>query len=60
MEEKQDLFAIHSDTDTTCPVGAKIGCVLENIIGNIQSRFEEELETLHLSNILEGLGNREQ
>lgn len=60
VEERQDLFAIHADTDINCPVGAKIGCVLENINGNIQSRFEEELETLHLSNILEGLGNREQ
>lgn len=60
VEERQDLFAIHSDTNTTCPVGAKIGCVLENINGNIQSKFEEELENLHLSNILEGLGNREQ
>lgn len=60
VEERQDLFAIHSDTDINCPVGAKIGCVLEHINGNIQSSFEEELEALHLSNILEGLGNREQ
>lgn len=60
VEERQELFAIHSDTDKTCPVGARIGCVLEHINGKVQSRFEEELESLHLSNILDGLGNQEQ
>ena len=59
VENRQDLFSIHSDTNTACPVGAKIGCVLEHINEKIQSRFEEELESLHLSNILDGLGNHE-
>ena len=59
VEDRQDLFAIHSDTNTACPVGAKIGCVLEHVNGKIQSSFEEELESLHLSNILAGLGNHE-
>ncbi|SHM37897.1 Rrf2 family protein [Anaerosporobacter mobilis DSM 15930] len=59
VEDRQDLFAIHSDTNTACPVGAKIGCVLEHVNEKIQSSFEEELESLHLSNILAGLGNHE-
>ena len=55
VETRQDLFAIHSGTNITCPIGANIGCVLEHINGKIQSSFEEELETLHLSNIIDGL-----
>lgn len=57
VESRQDLFAIHSDTNTTCPVGAKIGFVLEDINGKVQLDFENELKTLHLSDILEGLGS---
>lgn len=56
VESRQDLFAIHSDTNTTCPVGAKIGFVLEDVNGKVQSDFESELKTLHLSDILDGLG----
>ncbi|MBS5931951.1 MAG: Rrf2 family transcriptional regulator [Clostridiales bacterium] len=59
VEDRQDLFAIHSNTNTACPVGAKIGCVLEHVNEKIQSSFEEELGSLHLSNILDGLGNHE-
>lgn len=57
VENRQDLFAIHSDTNSECPVGARIGCVLEGINRKIQYSFQEELETMHLSDILEGLGN---
>lgn len=55
VENRQDLFAIHSDTNQSCPVGAKIGCVLEHINGKIQTDFEEELKSLYLSDILDGL-----
>ena len=55
VESRQDLFAIHSDTNTSCPVGSKIGCVLEDINGKVQFEFEKELGNLHLSDILEGL-----
>ena len=55
VENRQDLFAIHSDTNATCPVGANIGCVLEHINGQIQSEFEKVLVSLHLSDILGGL-----
>lgn len=57
VENRQDLFAIHSDTNTTCPVGANIGCVLEHINGKIQLEFEAVLVSLHLSDILGGLGS---
>lgn len=57
VEKRQDMFAIHSDTNSECPVGARIGCVLKSINHKVQSSFWEELETIHLSDILEGLGN---
>ncbi|MDF2869238.1 MAG: ywnA [Anaerocolumna sp.] len=57
VENRQDLFAIHSDTNSECPVGARIGWVLEGINHKVQYSFQEELETMHLSDILEGLGN---
>lgn len=57
VESRQDLFAIHSDTNTECPVGAKIGFVLEDINRKVQLDFESELKSLHLSDILEGLGS---
>ncbi|MGG7058923.1 Rrf2 family transcriptional regulator [Clostridium nigeriense] len=55
VENRHDLFAIHSDTNKDCPVGSKIGYVLENINGKVQSDFEKMLECLHLSDILDGL-----
>lgn len=55
VENKHDLFAIHSNTNEKCPVGAKIVGVLENVNGKIQLDFEKMLESVHLSDILEGL-----
>lgn len=55
VENKHDLFAIHSNTNEKCPVGAKIVGVLENVNGKIQIDFEKMLESVHLSDILEGL-----
>lgn len=55
VEAKQDLFAIHADTNTACPVGAKIGKVLADLNQSVQTEFERELASLHLSDILEGL-----
>jgi len=55
VENRQDLFAIHQGTNEACPVGAKIGSVLEHINGKIQSDFEKELQEMHLSDILLGL-----
>ena len=58
VETRQDLFAIHSDTNTKCPIGANIGCVLEHMNRKIQSSFEVELGNLNLFNILEGLDKK--
>ncbi|MDN5352119.1 MAG: hypothetical protein PWQ12_1039 [Clostridiales bacterium] len=55
VEKEQRLFAIHEDTNHECPVGAKIGDVLEHVNFQVQTKFEEELEKIHLSDILEGL-----
>lgn len=55
VENKHDLFAIHSNTNEECPVGAKIVGVLENVNDKIQLDFEKMLESVHLSDILYGL-----
>lgn len=55
VEKEQRLFAIHEDTNHQCPVGARIGSVLEHVNSGIQTEFEKQLEALHLSDILTGL-----
>ena len=56
VEKEQHLFAIHSDTNTNCPVGARIGVTLEFINSQVQSVFEKELASIYLSDILKDLG----
>ncbi len=60
VEKEQRLFAIHTDTNHNCPVGASIGNVLEYINQQVQSGFEKELDSIHLSDIINGLHMNEQ
>lgn len=60
VEKEQRLFAIHTDTNDACPVGAKIGNVLEYINTQVQSEFEQKLDSILLSDILEGLHMNEE
>lgn len=55
VEKEQRLFSIHEDTNSHCPVGARIGSVLEKVNGNLQVSFQEQLAQLHLSDVLKGL-----
>ncbi len=60
VEKEQHLFAIHSDTNTKCPVGARIGDTLEFINNQVQSVFEKELASIYLIDILKDLGMDKQ
>ncbi|WP_099205048.1 Rrf2 family transcriptional regulator [Scatolibacter rhodanostii] len=55
VEKEQKLFGIHQNTNHKCPVGAKIGNVLEHINSQVQTEFEKELNALRLSDILADL-----
>lgn len=55
VEKNQDLFAVHADTNEKCPVGARIGSVLQHINQQVQKEFEKELDILFLSDILKDL-----
>lgn len=59
VEKEQRLFAIHEDTNQHCPIGARIGSVLEHVNSGIQKEFEEQLAGLSLSDILTGLKDPE-
>lgn len=55
VEKEQRLFAIHTDTNDDCPIGARIGDVLEHISDGVQDKFEKKLDSILLSDILENL-----
>lgn len=55
VEVDGPIFAIHEDTNTNCPVGARIGKVVEHVNNQVQSKFEDELASIYLSDILKGL-----
>lgn len=55
VEKDQRLFAIHTDTNDKCPVGARIGTILEHISTGVQYNFEQKLDSILLSDILEDL-----
>lgn len=55
VEKQQTLFAIHEDTNQKCPVGRKIGHVLDNVNQRTQSKMEAELASIYLSDLLDDL-----
>lgn len=55
VEKEQNLFAIHSDANPNCPVGARIGSALEFVNHQVQAEFEKELDSIYLSDILKGM-----
>ncbi len=52
VEDHRDLFAIHSDTNLKCPVGAKIEGTLKHLYDNIQTATEEKLSSITLADII--------
>lgn len=52
VEDHRDLFAIHSDTNLACPVGAKIEGTLKHLYDNIQTATEEKLSSITLADII--------
>lgn len=55
VEPEQRLFGIHTDTNMKCPVGANVENVLTQIYDQVQSNFEDQLSSIHLSDILKCL-----
>ncbi|MBP1757103.1 MAG: ywnA, partial [Firmicutes bacterium] len=51
VEDHRDLFAIHSDTNLECPVGAKIEGTLKHLYNNIQTATEDKLSSITLADI---------
>ena len=52
VEDHRNLFAIHSDTNLACPVGAKIEGTLKHLYDNIQTATEEKLSSITLADII--------
>lgn len=52
VENNPELFALHENPNTKCPVGAKIGSVLSQVNQSVQRSFETELDNLYLSDII--------
>lgn len=52
VEERAELFGIHTNTNHACPVGAKIESTLKDLYGTIQSATEQKLAAVTLAEII--------
>lgn len=55
VEPEQRIFDIHTNTNMKCPVGANIERVLTQFYQGVQTDFEKQLKSIHLSDILNSL-----
>lgn len=55
VEPEQRLFDIHTGTNAKCPVGAHIESALTQAYDQVQKDFEEQLNSIYLSDILKYL-----
>ena len=55
VESEGPIFSVHEDTNESCPIGARIGSVVAHVNNQVKSKFEAELDSIYLSDILEGL-----
>ena len=55
VESSETIFTVHVDTNANCPVGARIGNVVKHVNDQVQCKFESELNSIFLSDILKGL-----
>lgn len=58
VEPQRSLFDLHTGTNADCPVGANIGAVMTAALGRVQAGFEADLQSIRLSDILDGLTQR--
>lgn len=59
VEGEGPIFPVHEDPNENCPIGARIGKVVEHVNNQVKQKFEEELDSIYLTDILEGLENPE-
>lgn len=57
-EPERRLFDLHTGTNAACPVGANIGAAMTGILGRVQAGFESELQSIHLSDMINELKKR--
>ena len=55
VEPEQRLFDLHTSASTDCPVGAHIGEVMTDVYQRIQTDFDNQLQSIRLSDILDKL-----
>ncbi|OJV63066.1 MAG: hypothetical protein BGO41_10200 [Clostridiales bacterium 38-18] len=52
VEGDAPIFKIHEDTNQNCPVGARIGSVVTHVNHQMKEKFNEELDSIYLIDIL--------
>ncbi|GIO70444.1 MULTISPECIES: Rrf2 family transcriptional regulator [Paenibacillus] len=52
LENNQDLFIIHQDTNPTCPVGSKIPHLLDGVYSKVQATMENELSSITIDQLV--------
>lgn len=55
VEDQQKIFDVHTNTNGDCYVGANICKSLTDVYDKLQDNFEQQLDEVHLSDILERL-----
>jgi len=51
-EENPGMFAVHRDTNPTCPVGSKMPYLLNNVYTNVQAKMENELSDVTIDHLV--------
>ncbi|MET3548519.1 Rrf2 family protein [Paenibacillus favisporus] len=52
MEDNQEIFMIHRDTNPTCPVGSKMPYLLDGVYSKVQSTMENELSGITIDSMV--------
>lgn len=52
MEENQEIFMIHRDTNPTCPVGSKMPYLLDGVYTKVQTTMENELSGITIDSMV--------
>ena len=52
MEDNQEIFMIHRDTNPTCPVGSKMPYLLDGVYTKVQTTMENELSGITIDSMV--------
>ncbi|WP_025716890.1 Rrf2 family transcriptional regulator [Paenibacillus sp. 1-18] len=53
VEDHQELFIIHQNTNPTCPVGSKMPHLLHGVYSQVQATVENELSGITIEHLVE-------